>query len=138
MDVLLQSRKPPSNAYLSIMTTQVDPVHRWRSLFCLAIAAGMLHWGDAVLRPVLRGWLAVAYWGTCVGFAAFTLIFGIRDIRAVRQSVRLERVRGIRRAHREFTRLRGARLQPLAQPVASSKEGDSGGGRQGGGGEEPR
>ena len=120
------------------MTTQVDPVHRWRSLFCLAIAAGMMHWGDSFLRPVLRGWFAVAYWGTCVLFATFTVIFGIRDIRAVRHGVRLERVRGIRRAHREFTRLRGTRLQASAEPVTSYNEGDSGSGRQGGGGGEPR
>jgi hypothetical protein len=113
-------------------------MHRWRSLFCLAVAAGMVHWGDSVLRPYLRGWLAVAYWGVCALLATFTVIFGIRDIRAVRQSVRLEHIRGIRRAHREFTRLRGTRLQPLAEPVASSMEGDSGSGRQGGGGEEPR
>ena len=100
------------------MTTHVDPVHRWRSLICLAIAAGMVHWGDSVLRPVLRGWLAVAYWGACVLFAAFTVIFGLRDIRAVRQSVRLEHIRGIRRAHREFSRLRGTHFQAVAEPVA--------------------
>lgn len=119
------------------MTTQVDPAHRWRSVFCLAVAAGMLHWGDTVLRPSLRGWLGVAYWGACLAFATSTVIFGIRDIRAVRQSVHVERVRGIRRAHREFSRIRN-RLRPMAAPVASSAESDSGSGRQGGGGEEPR
>ena len=93
---------------------------------CLAVAAGMLHWGDVVLQPFLRGWMGVAYWGTCLALSVSSVVFGIRDIRALRQSVRSERVALARRAYRELSRIRrGSVLQRQPETVASSPEVDS-------------
>jgi membrane protein implicated in regulation of membrane protease activity len=73
------------------MAIQVNLRRRWFGLFHLIVSGGLLIWGLTLLRPVLRGWLFVAYWFSCFVFALLALITGWLDWRSVRRQARAER-----------------------------------------------
>jgi hypothetical protein len=83
------------------MTKPTDTMQRWLGLLWLAIAGGMLNWGHLVLQPFLRGWIAVAYWITCILFALAAVVCAALDIRTVRRQVRIEHAKLARRFLRE-------------------------------------
>ena len=47
------------------MPTPADALRRWLGLFCLTMAAGMLIWGQTVLKPLLEGIGFLLYWAGC-------------------------------------------------------------------------
>jgi len=57
-------------------------------MFCLAVAAGMLIWGQTVLEPYLAGVVFLVYWAACFTFTLGAIIIALLDIRAVRRRVR--------------------------------------------------
>ncbi len=57
-------------------------------MFCLAVAAGMLIWGQTVLEPCLTGVLVLVYWAACFAFTLGAIMIALLDIRAVRRRVR--------------------------------------------------
>ncbi len=57
-------------------------------MFCLAMAAGMLIWGQTVLEPYLGGMAFVLYWAACFAFTLGAIFIALLDIRAVRRRVR--------------------------------------------------
>jgi hypothetical protein len=85
------------------MAIQVNLRRRWFGLFHLIVSGGLLIWGLTLLRPVLRGWLFVAYWLACFVFALLALITGWLDWRSVRRQARAERrellLESVRRAN---------------------------------------
>jgi len=60
-------------------------------MFCLAVAAGMLIWGQTVLEPYLTGVVFIVYWAACFVFTLGAIIIALLDIRAVRRRVRNQR-----------------------------------------------
>lgn len=59
-------------------------------MFCLAVAAGMLIWGQTVLEPHLKGVMFLAYWLACFTFTVAAIVIALLDIRAVRRRIREE------------------------------------------------
>ena len=67
-----------------------DAMRRWLGLFCLVVAAGMLIWGQTLLKPMLEGWVYVAYWTFCFVFVFGAIFIALLDIRALRRRTRRE------------------------------------------------
>ena len=72
------------------MPNSADALRRWLGAFCLAVAAGMLIWGQTVLLPHLRGVGFLIYWGICFLFTIGAIFIALLDVRAVRRRVRNE------------------------------------------------
>jgi hypothetical protein len=72
------------------MPTPADALRRWLGLFCLTMAAGMLIWGQTVLKPLLEGIGFLLYWAGCFLFTFAAIGIALLDMRAVRQRVRAE------------------------------------------------
>ena len=54
----------------------------------MVIAAGMLIWGQTILKPYLRGIGFVLYWLACMAFTGLALLTALLDIWAVRRRTR--------------------------------------------------
>ncbi len=65
-----------------------DARRRWFGVFFLIIAAGMLIWGQTILKPHLEGAGFVIYWLACMGFTALAMLTALLDVRAVRRRTR--------------------------------------------------
>ena len=68
--------------------TQADFRRRWFGVFFLLIAAGMLIWGQTILKPYLEGIGFMLYWLGCLAFTGLALITALLDIWAVRRRTR--------------------------------------------------
>jgi MFS family permease len=79
------------------MPHPTDARRRWFGLLLLGVAAGMLIWGETILKPVLSGWMFMAYWGLCFLITFATILVALIDIRAVRRRTREEQRRLIER-----------------------------------------
>lgn len=78
------------DANLPLMSNSADALRRWLGLFCLAVAAGLLIWGQTILKPVLNGLSFIFYWGICFIFTFAAIVIAMLDMRAVRQRTRRE------------------------------------------------
>ncbi len=78
------------------MISPADARRRWFGVFFLMIAAGMLIWGQTILKPYLTNIAFVIYWLTCLFFTGLAMLTALLDIRAVRRRTRDE--------HRELFR----------------------------------
>jgi membrane protein implicated in regulation of membrane protease activity len=67
-----------------------DAMRRWLGLFCLTMAAGMLIWGQTLLKPLLEGWLYIGYWTLGFIFTFGAIVIALLDIRALRRRTRRE------------------------------------------------
>jgi len=54
------------------------------------LAAGMLIWGQTILKPYLEGLWFVIYWLACMGFTALAMLTALLDIWAVRRRTRAQ------------------------------------------------
>ena len=72
------------------MSDSADAMRRWLGAFCLAMAFGMLVWGETVLKPYLRGILFLIYWLVCFVFTCSAIVFALLDVRAVRRRIQAE------------------------------------------------
>ena len=75
---------------MSAMNNSADALRRWLGAFCLAVAFGLLIWGQTVLKPVLDGWAFILYWFLCFAFTFGAICIALLDARAVRQRTRRE------------------------------------------------
>jgi membrane protein implicated in regulation of membrane protease activity len=66
-------------------------------MFCLAVASGLLIWGQTVLEPILKGVMFLAYWFACFVFTVAAIVIALLDIRAVRRRIREEQQKLIER-----------------------------------------
>ena len=64
---------------------------RWFGLVFLALAFGMLIWGQTVLKSRLEGLAYLIYWSICFLFTLLTLATAILDIILVRRRSRRDR-----------------------------------------------
>ena len=72
------------------MNNSADALRRWLGAFCLAVASGLLIWGQTVLKPILEGWPFILYWFLCFAFTFAAICIALLDARAVRQRTRRE------------------------------------------------
>jgi hypothetical protein len=67
-----------------------DAMRRWLGLFCLTVAAGMLIWGQTLLKPFLQGVGFLIYWSFCFVFTFGAIFIALLDVRAMRRRTRRE------------------------------------------------
>jgi hypothetical protein len=67
-----------------------DALRRWLGLFCLTVAAGMLIWGQTLLKPYLEGVGFLIYWSFCFLFTFGAILIALLDVRAMRRRTRRE------------------------------------------------
>ena len=72
------------------MPNSADALRRWLGLFFLALAFGLLIWGQTVLRDRLKGVAFLAYWGSCFAFTMSAIIAALMDVRATRRQAQKE------------------------------------------------
>src|SRR5437773_4366614 len=78
-----------------------DARRRWFGVFFLIIAAGMLIWGQTILKPHLEGAGFVIYWLACMGFTALAMLSALLDVWAVRRRSRHQQRRLLRKIFEE-------------------------------------
>jgi hypothetical protein len=81
-----------------------DALRRWLGAFCLTVAAGMLIWGQTLLKPLLKGWMFIVYWTLCFVFTFGAIVIAIMDIRALRRRTRQEQKELLERTLAEVER----------------------------------
>ena len=84
------------------MPTSADALRRWLGLLFLALAFGLLIWGQTVLRDSLKGASFLAYWGCCFLFTMAAIITALLDVRATRRKAREEQDELLRRTIEEI------------------------------------
>lgn len=67
-----------------------DAFRRWLGLLCLTLAAGMLIWGQTILKPYLKSWGFLIYWGLCFLFTFGAIFIALLDIFVMRRRTRRE------------------------------------------------
>jgi hypothetical protein len=72
------------------MLTSADARRRWLGMVCLGLAAGLLIWGQTVLKPHLEGILYLAYWALCFLLTICAVVIALWDVRVLRNRTRRE------------------------------------------------
>lgn len=75
---------------------------RWFGLLYLTLAAGMLIWGQTILRPVLTGVWFLCYWLVCFVLTSLAIVTALLDIRATRRRTRQEQQDLLERTWRDL------------------------------------
>ena len=83
------------------MMNAAESLRRWMSVFCLALAFGMLLWGQMVLAKFLSGLSFDVYWGVCFALSAISVVMSFIEIRLRLQEVRRQQLELYRRAVRD-------------------------------------
>lgn len=89
---------------LSPMLTAADALRRWFGMLSLALASGMLIWGQIVLAPHLKGMGFIIYWAICLFLTLTAIIIALLDIHAVRRRTREERRELFRKTFEDLPR----------------------------------
>ncbi len=97
-----------------MMLTAADARRRWFGALFLALAAGLLIWGQTLLKPHLQGMLFVVYWLACFGFTGLAMLVALLDIRAVRHRVREQQRTMVERALDDIARAEGKEIPPAS------------------------
>lgn len=77
---------------------------RWCSLGFLALAGGMLFWGQTVLKTRLEGKTFIIYWTLCFLFAGLAIISSLVESMQVRREYRRQQRELIEKTLREIDR----------------------------------
>jgi hypothetical protein len=64
---------------------------RWLGVLFLAIAAGLLIWGQTVFLGHLAGWAGTAYHSICLLFTFMAVLAGLSDFWRIRRRMRSRR-----------------------------------------------
>jgi uncharacterized membrane protein (DUF106 family) len=98
------------------MANPRDAWRRWLGLFCLAVAAGLLIWGQTVLKPHLSGLGFMLYWGVCFLFTFAAIVIALIDMRMVRQHILEERKELLQRTLEEIEQAKNSKNDRAAEP----------------------
>ena len=79
-------------------------MRRWLGLLFLALAFGLLVWGQTVLKERLKGVVFLAYWGCCFLFTLAAIVMAMLDMRATRKRARQEHNELMRRTLEDLER----------------------------------
>jgi hypothetical protein len=90
------------SGHIGAMSNSAEALRRWLGLFCLTVAAGMLIWGQTILKPHLAGMAFIFYWGLCFFFTISAVLIALIDVRAVRQRIKDEHAALIARTLEEI------------------------------------
>lgn len=99
------------------MAVEINFRRRWFGWLYLISSGGLLLWGLTWLQPVLRGWLFIGYWLTCLILVLLALGTAWRDWRDVHQQLRAERRRLLEQSRHKIREAAAAK-----PPVAPSFE----------------
>ena len=99
------------------MMTNSDARRRWFGLLFLALAAGLLIWGQTVLKPHLTGVRFLLYWAVVSALTLLAIATALLDLLIVRRRAREEHRELIRRSFAEK-----ATLDPDAPPTRSRSD----------------
>src|SRR5262245_9179190 len=99
------------------MPSSADALRRWLGAFCLAMAAGMLIWGQTILLPYLHGLLFLIYWVLCFIFTIGAIFIALLDVRAVHRRIRSEQADLIQRTLEEIEHSKEQRDDPQAKKL---------------------
>lgn len=72
------------------MANSADARRRWFGLLFLALAAGLVIWGQTVLQPWLKGVWFLCYWLVCVVLTGLAILIALLDMRATRRRLEAE------------------------------------------------
>ena len=88
------------------MPSSADAMRRWFGLFFLAVAFGMLIWGQTVFRSRLEQHpgLFIAYWCGCFVVTGAAIVTALLDMRATRRRAREEQADLVQRTLEEIDR----------------------------------
>jgi hypothetical protein len=86
------------------MPKSADALRRWLGMLFLAVAFGLLIWGQTVLRDRLKGAAFLAYWGCCFLLTMAAIITALLDLRATRRRAREEQDELLRSTLEEIER----------------------------------
>src|SRR5881394_37667 len=75
---------------LPSMLNSATALRRWMGAFCLAVASGMLIWGNTLLQPYLAGNWFLVYWLVFLVFTSGAIGIGLLDFFALRHSLKME------------------------------------------------
>ena len=84
------------------MADYAEARRRWFGLLFLALAAGMLIWGQTVLKSCLQGVWFLLYWLVCFVLTGLAILAALLDMRATRRRTREEQRDLIERAWRDI------------------------------------
>jgi hypothetical protein len=84
------------------MANSADALRRWLGAFFLAVAAGLLIWGQTVLLPYLHGIGFIVYWLVCFLCTIAAIVIALLDVRAVRRRIRNEQAELIQQTLKEI------------------------------------
>ena len=86
------------------MPNSVDALRRWFGLFFLALAFGLLIWGQTILRTRLEQHLKlfVFYWSACFLLTFAAIVTALLDVRATRKRARAEQEELVQRTLNEI------------------------------------
>ena len=86
------------------MPNSADALRRWFGLLFLALAFGMLIWGQTILRTRLEQHpkLFVFYWAACFLLTFAAIVTALLDLRATRKRARQEHENLIQRTLEEI------------------------------------
>ena len=91
------------------MENKSEPSRRWFGLVFLALAAGMLLWGQTLLESRLAGKTDIIYWTLCFLFAGLAIIFSLHESIQVRRQYRRQQRELIEKTVREIERKSASR-----------------------------
>jgi len=98
------------------MADPVEARRRWWGLFCLTLAAGLVIWGQTVLRERLTGWWFISYWAVCFVFTTMAILIAILDVRAVRRRLRRQHLDLLKHAFRDVDQVPDPPAKPNERP----------------------
>ena len=75
---------------------------RWFGLFFLVVAAGLLIWGQTILKSRLEGLVFLLYWMVCFVMTGLAILTAILDLRATRRRSLEERRELLERTWRDI------------------------------------
>lgn len=78
-----------------------ESLRRWMSVSSLALAFGMLIWGQMVFAKYLSGLLFDVYWGACFALSAISVVTSLIEVRLLLQEVRRQQIALYRSAVRD-------------------------------------
>lgn len=83
------------------MTTNSDARRRWFGALFLALAAGLLIWGQTLLKPHLTGVRFLVYWAVVSALTLMAIATALLDLLILRRRAREEHRELIRRSFTE-------------------------------------
>jgi flagellar biosynthesis/type III secretory pathway M-ring protein FliF/YscJ len=109
------------------MLTPGDARRRWFGALFLALAGGMLIWGQTVLKPHLTRWGFLIYWLACFALTGLAILVALLDLRAVRRSIREQQKAMLERALTDAEWTERHKPNPSARSVPKAKPGGQNG-----------